>query len=97
MPQIFANFVDRAGQHGPGDIQHKRVSFLGTGGAQQVAVVWDVPFADANYTVQYAIELDSGNEVTDNGLTAKTATGFSVNVTGIASQQFVLHAVAFHD
>lgn len=96
MPQIFADVVDRAGQHGPGDIQSKRVAFTGTGSSQTVALNWDIPFNDSDYTCTWSVEAPSGTVGNVYEFT-KTASGIVAQLVANFGQACVLHAIAVHD
>jgi len=102
MSQLFVNFVDGAPyQHGVGHIQTKRVAFTSSGSAQTISLTWDVPFADANYTVAFQIEgsiAGENVEITSGWTFQKSATGITVSVTVFSGAiSCVLHATAIHD
>jgi hypothetical protein len=102
MPQIFPNFVNTTPESAqPAPIQTKRVSGTGTGADQQVAITWDVPFADTNYTVSLAIETTAGVTYQNNPFLVenftKSTTGLVVTVNCPNTLTYVLHAVALSD
>ena len=98
MGEIWPNFTEKgAGSHGPAPIQTKRVSGTGTGGVQDITVTWDSPFADANYTVVYSVLMVTGNTPVDDGIVSLTNSAVQIAVNIGNLQQFVIHAVAFHD
>lgn len=114
MSQYFPNFVEQgAGQHGGASIQSARVSYFitandVTNGYAQIPVLFDKAFPDANYTVQYTVELPTANDLqtayVPSFLNAKTAAGFTAGVSlkssvlsGGGGDKIVLHVVAFHD
>jgi hypothetical protein len=99
MSQHYPNFTSttpRAGQ--PAPVQTKRVAFTATGNLQQIDLAWDAPFADANYTVVYSVEVTAGNTVFNTGVFTKTASGISViGFQGNFNYGYAIHAVAFKD
>jgi hypothetical protein len=102
MPQIFPNIVNTTPQSAfPAPIQTKRASGTGTSGFQQVAITWDVPFADTYYTVALAIESTAGISFENNPFLVenftKSTTGLVVTVDCPNGLTYVVHAVAFSD
>lgn len=81
----------------------KRVStgsVAGAGGTASVTVTWDVPFADANYTVAASVERDIvGDDLRIQRIRSQTATACVVAVVNnsLTAQTGTLHAIAIAD
>ncbi len=101
MPQIFPNFVNTTPQSAsPAPIQTKRVAATGNGSYSTVAVNWQVPFADTNYTVSLAVEYDGTADPLNDFLVdgfSKTASGLVVSFQAPAGVSCTINAVAFSD
>lgn len=111
MSQHWPNFTEVSPRRGPAPVQTVRVSYTITSNDSSqlyadIPITFDVPFADANYTVALAIQSENDPLPTNFAtgvmrLHAKAPGGFTLHAPGISSSLIgtviTAHVVAFHD